>query len=193
MAFSTTSFFAGVGTVFVAVTLGFAGGAMITSSPQMEPNRLERVAASAQATPRDAGVKAATADARSVTAAMPSPEPSAAANTETSPTSPDRVISLTPIPGSQQAVAPQPAVATPLPVVARYESDSQADNVKKARDDDLKKAKTAARRAERRRERRAREIEAAENSVLQMPRDDRSQEMPQRYDSNPRLVFFGNE
>jgi hypothetical protein len=47
MAFNTTSFFAGVGTVFAAITLGFAGGAMITTSPKVEPNRLERVAASA--------------------------------------------------------------------------------------------------------------------------------------------------
>jgi len=198
MAFSTTSFFAGVGTVFIAVTLGFLGGAMITTSPQMEPNRLERVAAGAQATARDASVKAAAPEARSVTAATQSQEPSVAANTEPAPTSPDRVITLAPAPSSPQAiapqaVAPQPAADTALPVLARDESASQAGSIKKARDDEVKKAKTAARRAERRRERRAREIEAVENSVLQMPRDGRAQEMPQRYDGNPRLVFFGNE
>jgi len=192
MAFNTTSFFAGVGTVLVAVTLGFAGGALITGSPQKEPNRLERVAAGAQARPSDASVRPA------ARAAMPSPEPSVAANSEPAPTSPDRVIGLTPAASSPQAVAPQaiaqpPAADTALPVLARDESDSQAGSMKKARDDEVKKAKSAARRAERRRERRAREIEAAENSVLQMPRDDRSQEMPQRYDSNPRLVFFGNQ
>jgi len=193
MAFSTTSFFAGVGTVFVAVTLGFAGGAMITNSPQMEPNRLERVAAGAQAAQRDASVKAAAPDPRSVTTAMPSQEPQASVNSEAASPSPDRVIPLTPAPSSQQAVAPQPDAATASTVLASDEPDTQAANVKKARDDEVKKAKTAARRAERRRERRARDIEAVENSVLQMPRDDRAREMPQRFDSNPRLVFFGNE
>jgi len=197
MAFNTTSFFAGVGTVFVAVTLGFLGGALITTSPQTELNRVERVAAGAQATSRDASVKAAAPDARSVAAAMPSQEPAAAVTTEPAPTAPDRVIALAPAPSSPQAtapqaVAPQPPADAPLPVLARDESDSQAGVAKKARDDEVKKAKTAARRAERRRERRAREIEAVENSVLQMPRDDRPQEMPRRYD-NPRLVFFGNE
>ena len=48
MAFSTSSFLAGVGTVFAAVTIGFAGGAMIATSPKVEPNRVERVAASAR-------------------------------------------------------------------------------------------------------------------------------------------------
>jgi hypothetical protein len=36
-------FFAGVGTVVAAMTIGFAGGTMITISPQVEPNRLEPV------------------------------------------------------------------------------------------------------------------------------------------------------
>jgi hypothetical protein len=99
---------------------------------------------------------------------------------------------LTPATGSTQAAAPQPVADAALPVLARDESDSQAGSLKKARDDEVKKAKNAARRAERRRERRARDIEAAENSVLQMPRDDRPQQMPPRYES-PRLVFFGNE
>jgi len=36
MTFNTTSFLAGVGTMFAAVALGFAGGAMITTSPKLE-------------------------------------------------------------------------------------------------------------------------------------------------------------
>jgi hypothetical protein len=37
MAFSATPFFGGVGTVFVAIAMGFAGGAMISTSPGTEP------------------------------------------------------------------------------------------------------------------------------------------------------------
>jgi outer membrane biosynthesis protein TonB len=47
MAFSKSSYFAGVGTVFAAITLGFAGGAMLTGSAIQAPNRVERVASSA--------------------------------------------------------------------------------------------------------------------------------------------------
>jgi hypothetical protein len=95
MAFNTTSFFAGVGTAFAAITLGFAGGAMITISPKMEPNRLERVAASA---PVITPVAAAKIEAPA-TPSVP------AAKTETAETtaSPDRVISLTPAPSRDRA------------------------------------------------------------------------------------------
>jgi hypothetical protein len=43
MAFSGSSFFVGVGTAFAAVAVGFAGGAMITTSAVQPPNRLERL------------------------------------------------------------------------------------------------------------------------------------------------------
>jgi hypothetical protein len=47
MAFSSSSYFAGIGTVVAAISIGFAGGAMITTSAVQPPNRLERVTASA--------------------------------------------------------------------------------------------------------------------------------------------------
>ena len=43
MAFSNSSFFAGIGTAFAAIAVGFAGGAMITTRAVDQPNRLERI------------------------------------------------------------------------------------------------------------------------------------------------------
>src|ERR1700742_3606008 len=45
MAFNNSSYFAGIGTAFAAIAIGFAGGAMLTSSAVQAPNRLERVTA----------------------------------------------------------------------------------------------------------------------------------------------------
>ena len=214
MTFNTTSFLAGVGTVFAAVALGFAGGAMITSSPKVEPNRLERVTAAAPATTPDASVKTATPAVRPVTAAKAPEEPAAAAASETkndknemaqSPAAPDRVISEAPAAASQQAVPPQPAPIAANPVVAKAaakdDAEPQAESPKKARDDQLKReiaSRNAERRAERRRERRKRDIEGAEDAVLQMQPDDGPQQtMPQRYDQrydrSPRFGFFGDD
>jgi hypothetical protein len=205
MTFSTTSFLAGVGTVFAAVALGFAGGAMITTAPKVELNRLERVTApatmpdaSVKTTP-DASVKTATPELGPVTAAKAPEEPAARNETKDempqSPAAPDRAVSLTPAPGSQQAVPSQPAPVTAKSVMARDDADPQADSVKKARDDELKKlaaSKNAERRAERRRERRRRDIEGAEDAVLQTQPDDSPQAPPQRYDRSPRFGFFGD-
>jgi len=44
MAFSGSSYFFGIGTAFAAIAVGFAGGAMVTTSAVQPPNRLERVA-----------------------------------------------------------------------------------------------------------------------------------------------------
>ena len=210
MNFSTTSFLAGVGTVFAAVALGFAGGAMITTSPKVEPNRLERVTAAAPApkpdttapaTTPDAGVKAAMPEIRSVVAVKAPEQPAAAAKNETkgempqSSLVPERVMSETPASGAQQAVPPQPAPLTSKPVVARDDTEVQAESARKARDDQFKResaSRSAERRAERRRERRRRDIEGAQDAVLQMQPDDGPQIMSPRYDRSPRLGFFGD-
>jgi hypothetical protein len=143
----------------------------------------------------DAGVKTVAPDVRSVAAAKTPEDQTAATKTETqSPPAPDAV--MTPASVSQQAVPPQPAPVTARPVMAGNDADAQADSAKKARDDELKKvvaAKNAERRADRRRERRRRDIEAAENAVLQMRRDDGPQILTQRYDNGPRMGFFGDE
>jgi hypothetical protein len=53
MAFSGSSYFFGIGTAFAAIAVGFAGGAMITTSAVQPPNRLERVNAGITAPPND--------------------------------------------------------------------------------------------------------------------------------------------
>jgi len=207
MTFSTTSFLAGVGTVFAAVALGFAGGALITTTPRVEPNRLERVTASppSPATTPDAGVKSAVPEIRSVVAAKAPGEPAAAPKNETkdempqSPLVPDQVTLQAPAVASTQAVPPQPAPVVAKPVVAKDDTDAQAEGQKKVRDEQLKKesaSRSAERRAERRRERRRRDIEGAENAVLQIQPDD-GPTIPQRYeqrnDRSPRIGFFGDD
>ncbi len=46
MAFSSSSYFAGMATAFVAVAVGFAGGTLVTTSAVQPPNRLDRVVSS---------------------------------------------------------------------------------------------------------------------------------------------------
>jgi hypothetical protein len=188
MAFNMTSFFAGVGTVFAAVMIGFAGGAMITTPPKLEPNRVERVAAS---TP----VVAAKTEAP-IAPSVP------AAKTETSETTvtPDRVISLPPKPESSQAAlpAPQPVAPQPQPVMARDDLGSQIDNAKRAREAELKKEadlRKTERRAQQRRERRKQqEIQAAANAVRQMQANGELRQVSREVsqDAGPRFGFFGD-
>jgi hypothetical protein len=196
MAFSTTSFFAGVGTVFAAVTIGFAGGALLTtSSPKMEPNRLERVAASNPPT-----VAAATKTETPVVPSVPTikaeapavPAVQAAARNETAETTatPDRVVAITPAPASPQVAPAQPQ----QPVVARDDTASQIDNAKRLRETELRKqadSRETDRRAEQRRRKRQ-EIDAAVDAVRRMKRDGVLQEAAQQ-DEAPRFGFFGHD
>ncbi len=108
MAFSTTSYFAGVGTVFAAIMLGFAGGFVISNPSQKvePPNKVERVNASAPL-PKPPDAQAA------------APVPAEAASTplvaaaqrvaEQKPVAQQQAVS------QQQPVSQQPAVA-PAPV-----------------------------------------------------------------------------
>jgi hypothetical protein len=195
MAFSTTSFFAGVGTVFAAVMIGFAGGTLIhTPSPKMEPNRLERVAASTPAviaaatkaeTPAVPSVPTIKAEAPAVPSVL-----AANATPEIVP-SPDRVATTAPAPASPQVIPPQPQ-----PVVARDDVASQFDNAKKVREGELRKQaelKESERRAEQR-HRKRQEIAAAVDAVKRMKRDGVLQEAAQQ-DEAPRLGlgFFGHD
>jgi hypothetical protein len=187
MTFNTTSFLAGVGTMFAAVALGFAGGAMLTTSPKVEQNRLERVAASAPVASQGAAAKS---EAMAVPV-IPATKPEV---TATAP-APDRVIAMTPAASAQTTPAPsaQPS-ASPQPALVRDDAASQMDSAKKVREGELRKEvelKKAERRAERRERRNRRDIEAAANAVRQIQRDGGIQEVSQREDS-PRLGFFGN-
>jgi len=171
--------------MFAAVALGFAGGAMITTSPKVEQNRVERVAAAA----------APVATARTDATAPPAVTPAKAEETEPTPV-PDRVIAMTPAATAQPTPTPgaQPP-APPRPVMARDDTPSQMDSGKKAREGEMRKEaelKRAERRAERRERRRRQNIEAAANAVRQIQRDGDMQQVSQR-DDTPRFGFFGND
>lgn len=100
MAFSGSSYFAGIGTAFAALALGFAGGAMITNSAVQPPNKLERV---------NAAKDPPSADARSSQEQASTAKPPSAQDTPPSP-----VVAATPSPAANPQAALQPAApATP--------------------------------------------------------------------------------
>jgi hypothetical protein len=72
MAFSSSSFFIGVGTVVAAISLGFAGGAMFTTSTVQPQNRLERVTA---ATAPPASILSSKASEQASVSTPPSQQP----------------------------------------------------------------------------------------------------------------------
>lgn len=201
MTFSTSSFFAGVCTVFAAVTIGFAGGAMITSPPKMEPNRLERVTANTPITAA-AGTKVETAavPAPAVKAEAPAAAPVLATNETPETTAPpDRVISTAPAPSTTQASVSQQAPVSqqivppqPQPAVAKEDFASQIDKAKKIREGELRKQADAERRADQRRRKRL-EIQAAVNAVRRMQRDGVQQEAVLQQEDTPRFGFFGHD
>jgi hypothetical protein len=95
MAFSGSSYFAGIGTAFAAVAVGFAGGAMVTTTAVQPPNRLERVAAGTAV-------------------------PSDSAPASTAPSSPEQANTAKPVPQEATpspviAAAPSPPAADPKP------------------------------------------------------------------------------
>ena len=76
MAFSTTSYLAGVGSVVVILSTGFAGGYLLaTPTRQDPPNRLQRLTAEGQ-------------DAKAVAQATPATKPEAVATAATPPAVP---------------------------------------------------------------------------------------------------------
>ena len=111
MAFNSSSYFVGVGTAFAAIAIGFAGGAMITTSTVQPPNRLERVAAGTAAPPSSAPSNATLASTASpgqasqqASVTTPAPQPQAAA---TAPA--PAVASSAPAADSTPVQQPQPA------------------------------------------------------------------------------------
>ena len=96
MAFSGTSYFAGVGTVVAAIGLGFACGAMLTNSMVQPPNKLERASA-AKASP---------------SASTPS-EQAGTATAAAQDAAPSAVVVAAPSPAPNSPPAPQPEPAAP--------------------------------------------------------------------------------
>jgi hypothetical protein len=182
MPFNTTSYFAGVATAFAAVSLGFAGGFIVSNPTQRvePPNRVERVAANAPL-PNPQGVQAAAPVAQPDTAA---PVPPAAAP---EPAAPQPVAE--PPPPAQQQAAEQPAAA-PAPVVAK----DDAAELAKIREADLKTAerKRAQHRRWAERRRHLQELDAATAQVRQVDRGEGELVVQRGPIEMPRLGFFGN-
>jgi hypothetical protein len=190
MAFSNSSYFAGVGTVFAAVTLGFAVGAMITSGGVQPPNRLERVASSAalpasNVHPADAARAAPGEPAAAVpTAAVDGPRPVVQ---QPPPAPPVMARSEDAANANVQQAQPAP------PVVARSEDAATARNERASlRAADLKRESYRKKEEERRfAERKKRQdIEDAANAVRQMRRDGVIDQVVER-DRTPRFGLFG--
>jgi hypothetical protein len=116
MAFSGSSFFVGVGTAFGAIALGFAGGAMITTSAVQPPNRLERlnagttVGSNSQPTPPQ------------VTSS--STEQPSTANPPAQPT-PTPIVAAAPVPPENSQPAPP---SQPVRMIATVRTETNKDN-----------------------------------------------------------------
>lgn len=214
MAFNTTSYLAGVGTVVAALTIGFSSGFFFAAPTQNEPpNRLQRVASSAPlanqaATPAPSAPtqeipKQDVAAAGAVPTAAAAPAP-VASSPPAAVAAPTPVASVSPAP-SQQAVSPEPApvVATapePAPAAAAQERIAQINADKAA---ERIRAVEASRAAERKRvearkladrQRKQREVQEAATAVKRMLRDRDVQQVADTdgpgFDT-PRLGFFG--
>jgi hypothetical protein len=184
MAFSTTSYLAGIGSVVVVLSTGFAGGYFLANPAHNDPpNRLQRVAASALPP---------------TSAAQPTnPPKQEVAEAEAAPLAP-------PVAAPSQSTSPQPvaqqAPVSAAPVVAmESEPDRGAVEQEKPRADvnrSAEKKKIEARKIAER-QRKQREIEYAATAVRRMLRDRDAQQMvendgPETASPNaPRISFFG--
>jgi hypothetical protein len=174
MAFNPVSYFAGIGTVAVAIALGFGGGLLMTNSVQKPepPNRLERVASSAPlASPSAPQASASTTQASIAPEATPAPVPEPRSSASPQQVTPPQPPQPPPVETTQAANQQQPAVANdPPPPSAR-------EVAAKPQDQDNDARKTAERKqAERRkwaeRKRRQQELENATVEVRRIDRDD---------------------
>jgi len=213
MPFSSSSYFAGVATAFVAVAVGFAGGAMVTTSAVQPPNRLERVTSSAPLPP---------------SASNSSPErPNGASSQPDLRSAQDAVTpslpTTAPRPAADSQSAAQPASAKPAANSGTTEkTDAAATNVQSApapsanregapsknerasaRPNDSRRA-AYRRRAEDRKfveRKRQQDLDDATNTVRQMPRDRAADPVVVEREDRPRLAeerlprsgFFGIE
>lgn len=181
MAFSTTSYFAGIGTVLAALAVGFSGGFFLApSSEQIEQNRLQRITSSAPIMP-----ETETAQPRSIelTAAAAVPAPSTQ-----QPTRPESIPVMA---KAVETATPSVAKAAEPIRSARQDAAAKSEiNAEKLRAAEVKaERKRVQRLAERRKQR---EIDLATVAVKRMPWDPGPQQFADRTES-PRFGFFGQD
>lgn len=202
MAFNTKSYLAGVGTVVVALTIGFSSGFFFAAPTQNEPpNRLQRVASSAPlasqaaapATPGQ-GPESPRQDVAAAGSASAASSPPVAVAASAP------AASVSPAP-SQQAASPEPA-----PMVAQKTSEPNQERIAQINADkaaEKVRAAEASRAAERKRietrkladrQRKQREVQEAAAAVKRMMRDRDVQQVADTdgpgFDT-PRFGFFG--
>jgi flagellar biosynthesis GTPase FlhF len=179
MAFSKTSYLAGVGSVVVILSTGFAGGYMLANPTRQDPpNRLQRLAAEGQ-------------DSKGVAQAAPAAKPEVVAMAAPAAAEP------APVPA--EARAPEPARST-APQVNAEKASAEKSIAEKARMAEAKAAerkRADARRFAERQRSKQRELEVATVAVRRMMRDrddqefaamDRPEPPPPEM---PRLGLFG--
>jgi hypothetical protein len=118
MAFSSSSYIVGVGTAFAAIALGFAGGAMITTSAVQPQNRLERVTSNA---PLPSTAPSSKVSEQANVTTPPAQQPPQAIGTASS-VPPAATAPSTPAADSQPVQQPQP----PAPVAAKIDAKIDA-------------------------------------------------------------------
>jgi hypothetical protein len=118
MAFNSSSYFVGVGTAFAAIAVGFAGGAMITTSTVQPPNRLERVAAGTAPPPSVTSSQASQQGQASQQASVTTPAVQPSPPTVAVAPTPAIVVASAPTVDSPPVPQPQP----PAPVVAKIDA-----------------------------------------------------------------------
>ena len=190
MAFSTTSYLAGVGSVVVILSTGFAGGYMLANPTRQDPpNRLQRLAAEgqdsrgvAQAAPAAKKPEVVALAAPAATPAPAVPQPAAAE----------------PAPAPAEATAPEPARST-APQVSAEKASAEKSIAEKARMAEAKAAerKRADARKFAQRQRKQKELEVATVAVRRMMQDRDNQEFAAMDQPRPpppgmpRLGLFG--
>jgi hypothetical protein len=182
MAFSTTSYFAGIGTVLAALAVGFSGGLFLApSSEQIEQNRLQRITSSAPIMPADE-----TAQPRSIemtAAAVPAPSMQQPARPESIPLMAKAV----------EAATPSVARAVEPPRSALQDEAAKSEiNTEKMRAAEVKAERKRAQRQRFAERRKQREIDLTTVAVKRMPWDTGPQQFADRTES-PRFGFFGED
>jgi hypothetical protein len=196
MSFSTSSYLAGVGSVVVAVAVGFSGGFFMAKPPEyVEPNRLQRVTSSASISnpaPPTTPVVAAPS------AADPKPVTTEVNVAVQQPTAPPHPIEAIPVVAKASGAEQAPALAKAAePVRADVTSNRDAQPAASAESLRAAEAKAAERKrsdarklAERRKQR---EIEQAVIAVRRITRDDRDRQQVADGFETPRFGFFGRD
>ena len=124
MTFNTTSYIAGVGSVVVVLSTGFAGGYFLVNPARIDPpNRLQRLAAEDHTAP-------ATASAKPEVVAAATPAPAAAPVTPAPPAAAvASAATPAPQPPAQQPTTVQQAVAQPIAAPAEAKAPEPARTV----------------------------------------------------------------